>query len=667
MTLGAHYRPKMSDAGDVSVRRFISAADGGDISFAVQRAVAYADSKGGGVVRIPPGLYTGASYFDLGGYNNVVIDATGASVTMEAATTFFRVAPPVWEEVQAAAAVDGDDFWGPRKTVTVTDGSAFAVNDLVKLCADDKQRCTRAAGADGTDYRRGWMAVVEAVAGNVLTLDRPCPWDMDTNVRIARMPRRRIEWRGGMIGYELGHEADWRPTPMIANGVSDLLIDGVDIEHTYNAAISLVGCFGARVRASGRDLRNMETNEQFGYLLNDGSYFTRAELNGGRNRHCYTTNMPRIAADSAQIELYGATYGALVTGQCHGNSQAAWDTHHGAENVTFANCVASGGTTGGGQFVVRGVAHRLINPQAYNGKNGILIYTEEEKGVTEPTNGIIVQGADVDVDQYPLYTLGETDFEVRGGCFRSRKSGNIGNLKGKVRLRGDVTFRPGVGSNVNGARAIRLDDAIVDARHSRVIFDLQDIPVGASQYGAITGLGAAASAWNGGEVVTTNDANMTAVFYKEAAATGTVIMKPEKIVTQKLGANYKINCQITGSTGVGFAAPWDWRADDWSWHSGYIEVTVTADYLIPLLRRGNREVIVRAYVNGGASKTLGALPLGTYVGQVLTISAVVDSGLTLTVPNGAAFNTALGGSDVVLSGEQALRLMWHGTRWTRAA
>jgi len=650
-------RPNLS--GEYSVAAFVSASeDGGDIAPAVLRAAARAHKNGGGLLKLAPANYTFASVCDLGSVStSAQIDLRGANIVGEADVVFLRADYPVWEDVQAISAVDGADYWGGRKDITVTDGADFSVGDLVKVVSDDKQRCTR-PDVGATSYRRGWMAYVEAVAGDVVTLDRPCPWDLTTNPRIGRMPRRRYGVTGGVIGYEGGHEADWRAPPMLFCGVSDLTVDA-EIEKTYSAAISLVGCFEPVVRARGRDLRNNESNQQYGYLVNDGSYFSRVDVVAGRNRHAYTTNQQLIAADLPDLTLYGATYGALVTGQSHGNTQAGFDTHHGSERCYFAGVKVSGGTTGGGGIVIRGVDHIVTSPEVHNGKEGIYVYTET--GVTDGVTTVEIVEPTVDVDRRVLDVDTASKVTLRGGSLRSRKYGNCVEAAGDLVLRGTISLRPGGTADVTGARAIDLFDCAVDARGSTLLVDMQDIPGDATEYGIINGAGAGASSWAGGKVQTFNDDGLSSVFYKQG---GSVTFAPEEIVTQKQGVNPKTSAAVTGAAGAGFTGPWRWRTEDGAAASDYIEVTVSANYVIPLLGRGDREIAARLYAS--TSRTLGAIPAG-YVGQVLTISVTAASGQTVTVKHGASYNTVLpGGTDAVLGAERSLRLMWSGTRWVIA-
>lgn len=650
--------PYCQPTQEVNILALKSEADADDISLTLRRAAA---AFPGQILRLPPGNYTAETVFEVGDLDAALIRADGANITVAADITFFRAGAPTFEAIQTISAVDGEDYWGGRQTITCSDGAAYAVGDLVRCVSDDKQRCTRPA-VGSTDYRRGFYAFVVSISGNILTLDRPIPWDLTTNPRIGRLPRRRYQWKGGVIGYESGHEADRHGSVCIMYGVSDLEIE-VEIDHTYTSAINVVGCMDARIRAVGRDLRNDEGNSQYGYIINDGnSQGTRADVVGGRNRHGYTTNQSLIEADIDDLHLYGATFGALVTGQVHGDTQAGFDTHHGSEHCTFMGCVVSGGTTGGGQFVIRGIGHRLVSPQAYNGKEGILIFTED--GVTEPSS-VNIEGAHVDVDRYAIYSWGKVDVEIRGGSFRSRKFGRVvSGIAGALKLRGAIDIRPGPPSESDYSRAFNLNDCAVDARGSKVVFDLQDVDVATINYGAIQGDGDTACSWIGGEVRTINDDALSTVFYKAAASTATFSFAPDEIVTEKLGVD-PTTSMITGAGGVGFSGPVKWRTEDGAGRSAYMTRQLTADdEQINLLWRGD-PMIVCVLSATGAARVMGAMPDGIIVGQEILLRVPAAS-WNVTVKHGTAtYNADLGGADVVLSAGDSLRLIWDGSDWLR--
>lgn len=659
----------VDEAGRLNAAKAIIPSDAGDISLALRRA-ALAAEPFGAAVYLPDGDYTAFSVLEAGDLTNVRFElAAAARITVSFDGTFVRVGHPTFEVVQSMTPPAGV-YWGDRMTVGVTDASVYAVNDLVKAVADDKAPSTRATPGDGTDYRIGQYAVVTAVdtGANTLTLDRPLDPDYawSTNPRIGRLPRRRVTWRGGIVGYEQGHEADWHGSAFIAYGVSDLSIE-TEIEHTYNAAVGVVGCFSPSLNIVGRDLRNNAGNQQYGYLVNDSSEYAEVRVKAGRNRHAYTTNMPLVAADSADLHLYGETRAALVKGRCDGNSQAGFDTHHGSVGVVFSNVVSTGGTTGGGQLVLRGRKHRIISPTLRDGKEGILVYSEA--GVNSQTTGIEIIDPDVEIDRYPL-VVDKASASLSGGRLRSLRYGRVISLTATsaLRLVGHVRLRPGGPAEVNGNRCVNIVDATVDATGAVVTFDLQDIPSGATSYGIVQGDGATAAYWKGGRIITINDTELSTAFYKNAAATGVINFGGNgmSLETSKAGGNPKTTMDLTGANGVGFTGPWTWRDLTGGGSTRYIERTISADgYVLPWYNRDDDVVVARLFVNT-TPRTLGALPSGTKVGQILHLSVTLAGGATLTLKHGSAtYKTSLkGAADIVFGAETGVTLMWNGAVWT---
>lgn len=645
----------------VYVEDYIQASDDDDISLAIVRA---SNSANGRIIKLAPKLYVAKSVANIVA-TNCIFEATGTTIEVHHPSTFIRFVPPVFEAIQAILPVDGNGYWGQRKQVTCLDGSLYTVGDTVKVVSDDKQASTRPP--EGTlDYRRGLMAVIEGVSGNDLILDRPIPWSLTTNPRIGKMPARKFHWVGGTIGYEKGHESDWKGQAMIVYGATDVFIS-VDINHTYNSAINLVGCFSPIVRATGRDLLNNEANQQYGYLVNDSSQFSDVYVNAGRNRHAYTTNMPTVAANSQDLYLYGATYAGTVSGQCHGNSQAGFDTHHGADSITFNNCVSSGGTTGGGQFVVRGQNIQLTNPRGFNGKEGIFVYCEV--GVIEPTS-VVIDSANMVVDRYPLVISENCNVVLRGNnSFRSLKYGKcIIATKSSLKITGVVNLTPGGDTDINSSRCVELTDCAVESYTGSLIFDLTAIPAGATNYGLIQHGGIAATSWRGGEITSINDDGLTAVFIKATSAGGSYLetITGCSLKTSKLGytVGQNTNINVTGANGSVMSA-WSWRQISGQGGSNYLQATVAAaGYLIPWRGRGDDVTTVRLFNNTVGSLDLGALPANAEPGQILNISMTTAGG-ALVIKHGAAYNTGLpGGADITLTSEQGVSLICNGAgRW----
>jgi hypothetical protein len=348
-----------------------------------------------------------------------------------------------------------------------------------------------------------------------------------------------------------------------------------------------------------------------------------------------------------------------VSGNCHGNSQAGFDTHHGSDSIVFNSPVASGGTTGGGQIVLRGQNHRIINPQGFNGKDGIYVFAES--GVIEPTTATIVN-ADIDVDRRPLIINPNCQVTIDGGRYRSRKHGVAFQFSGaSVKFAGHVAITPGGSTEVDFRRAIELMDAHVDARGASVVFDLTATPGGAANYGLIQSGGTTASSWTGGELRTINDGGLTTSFSKKSGDSAVESFAGFSLVTEKLGSDPFVQMPVTGASNARLTR-WKWRHAGGNGGSNYIQKTISASgQSFDLLGRGDEHVSVCLFANG--TYELGALPSGTVLGQAIHLS-VTTAGGTLTLKHGLAYLTALpGGVDIAFSAEQGVTLIWNGTRW----
>lgn len=643
---------------EVNVLALCSSEDQGDIAKTMRRAAAAFPGK---VLRVPPGNYSVGSIFEFGDLNTTIIRSDGANFVIEEDIVFGRAAPPVWEEIQRIAPIDTLGYWGMRRVVECTNGAAYAVGDIVAIVAENKVESTRSAEGS-LDYRMGFMARIEAITDHTtITLDRAIPidWAFTKNPRMGRMPRRRLDWKGGVIGYEKGHDSAWHGYTLLMYGMSDVDVQ-IEIEHTYNAAIRPVGCFEPRIIATGRDLLNNEGNLNYGYLVSDSSQGSNVNILAGRNRHGYTTDQPLVIANSNELHLYGATSFGHITGQSHGNSQAGFDTHHGSAYINFHNIFMSGGVDGGGQLVLRGVGHRVSNCFGINGKNGIYVYTET--GVADPTRDIVIVNPHVDVDDKALRVEGAF-VEIHGGILRSRKFGQMSQINsGKLILKGHNTFIPGGSADVNDCRMITVMDGIIDARGAEINVDLADIPSRATEFGIIELSGESSSSLTGGTWRIVNDTNMKSFLYKSGVGThraGGGI----KLVTEKLGANPSSSMEVTGAALNIYTGAWSWEQAEGAGNtSNMVEILEADGRVLPLHHRHDKKVFVKLYASG-ANRVLGALPRTAPVGQTLVIVNAEPS-YTITITAGHLHNTVLPKAEnVVLSYGEALILTFDGTLW----
>ncbi|WP_339636159.1 hypothetical protein [uncultured Sulfitobacter sp.] len=656
--IGLRYRP----VDEVLVSKMVSASDGGDISLAIQRSLNAFEGKR---IRVPAGMYPAATTVQLGALERAYIHADGAEIILEEDLPLLRAERATWESVQGIENVDASNYWDGPRVIEVTDGSAYAIEDVVKIFSDNKQRCTRPTPEDGTDYRQGLLAVVAAKSGNFITLDRGTPWDMTINPRIARMPKRRYQWQGGIVGAESGHDATWSSVPFVLYSAHQPRIE-VDISRAYGPAIILHGCFEPRVKSHSRRLTDDISTARYGYgVTSNGSQGGRYDVSGGQSRHLWTSNAPQCTANSDAIDDYGQTFNEEVTGHGVGRSQSSANTHHGAENIIFKG-LSSAGNFDGHAMIFRGIGIFVDSPRVMGGKDGILAYTEP--GVAEPSE-IIISNPDIDVQRFPLEsTLGSRLLVQGGGRIRSRLYGRMATAtamynnsdegspgtpttlthKGQMKLSGVFNMRPGGLSEVDGFRAITAIDAEIDTTDAIVNMDLSDIPAGAATYGIIGLSGLFAAGFKGGVLKTRNDAGLTAAIIKSGAAA--ITNNPGEIITEKSGNSPYSGMSIVGAD---FTIPTGrlvWRTLSGNASSKYIEVDIgTNGAAFALRKRGDEHIVARLTPVGG-TRTLGVIEKAEHVGQLLTFTCPSTAANNLVIPHGTGFNTILpGGADVTLT------------------
>jgi len=178
--------------------------------------------------------------------------------------------------------------------------------------------------------------------------------------------------------------------------------------------MTISGCFNLKViGCSATNLENNIADGQFGYGIADASYGTIVEnCVWDTTRHGYTTAQALTAVNTTDhnaLAIPGA-YGFIVKA-CKGigGTSAPFDTHHGSENGTFANCMSD--LTADAGFGIRGRRHRLISPivRRSNGA-GIVAFTDFSSGDT--ADDFWMSGNEQ--DDWTSLLVTDPDIECRG-------------------------------------------------------------------------------------------------------------------------------------------------------------------------------------------------------------------------------------------------------------
>ena len=188
------------------------------------------------------------------------------------------------------------------------------------------------------------------------------------NARVFTPINAAISILGGEIEYEAGHEGVWSVASVDIAGWQGVHIDGLRIRAGYGMGISSV-CYGAvlnDVRVDYlADFARVGGSASLGYAIGDGGGGTTVIAPRMFNtRHGFTTTGSAGPVDSVTVAVllgWGKTANcSIIGGVGGGQSSAVWDTHSGADNVSFVDCVAQDGMNHG--FHARGRNTRFVRP-----------------------------------------------------------------------------------------------------------------------------------------------------------------------------------------------------------------------------------------------------------------------------------------------------------------
>lgn len=418
--------------GVVSVKDFGAVGDGvTDDSAAIQSAV---DSHPT-TLTFPPGTYKITSRIEIEEELHVI--ATGAKIIATANVGLFRfnVAPDATNYAFSSSYTKGST------SISISTPLASKLKDgtIIKVCSEALDRNQRDQGSDNKKYRIGeWAIAAETAAGSTtINLKRPLrqvigispvsipgqneaqvdSYDITYQPQVVLLTGESMSWEGGEISQEDGHEAEgWKGTILSIQGYTNPRISNLTVTRGYQVSIALVGCIKASVK--GCRMSNLTNNTalgQYGYGVGDnGSYSSIVtDCIFIDCRHGYTTSANAYNwanRTNADMIKGGRTQNSIVSNCIGGgsSSQAPFDTHHCAENVTFSNCTVEGGDIA---FAIRGRNVVVDNCKTTNVNTGIFIFTEYSSGQVDddlwvndksyPTSAI-VRNSVFEATDYPV-------------------------------------------------------------------------------------------------------------------------------------------------------------------------------------------------------------------------------------------------------------------------
>ncbi len=274
----------------------------------------------------------------------------------------------------------------------------------------------------------------------------------DYHAKVLVTSSKKMCFYGGTIYYPDGNDDTWKGKCLSIVGYYTPIIKDVVITRGYAQGIVVAGCYKPIIEACNVSNLNDNTSKgQYGYAVDDVSYMTSVSNCKFSNvRHHYTTGGATIEVDSTLYNNWlwtGQVYGGVVS-NCSASGHGTFDTHHGARNITFDNCIVDGSDSWA--YTSRGVGITFNNCRALNCKYGMFIYTEYESGDSE--DDLWVSGKPwgcstarvinpyLDVETRPLYFSQMRHIELIGGKVKATNQRLIENNGSNLIVDGSIDF-----------------------------------------------------------------------------------------------------------------------------------------------------------------------------------------------------------------------------------
>lgn len=316
-----------------------------DATSAIQAAVDYIASVGGGQVFVPAGTYllTNNIVVTQAQHNVKIVGQGRSSVFTKNAANhgFFRVGSlsTGWNTTQANTLASDAAQGATTLTLSAGKGANFAPNTWVALITE---------AVVGLTQKQGEMVHIFSIAGDVLTLSSPLSYAA-TTANSAQV--NNINFVEGFelrnLSFDGNNYAHGGGSVNASNMVSVVFAKNPNVSDCFlkegiNLGVSFEGCLNAEGNnITGEDFLSdgIQGNVgSFGYLvvelgLNKGGVFTN--LRGDRCRHVYTSAVLSL--------LYGEPVGSRIVGGVATNCRGSgFDTHPEGDGITFDSCIVLG-------------------------------------------------------------------------------------------------------------------------------------------------------------------------------------------------------------------------------------------------------------------------------------------------------------------------------------
>ncbi len=552
----------------------------------------------------------------------------------------------------------------PTNVLNVADSSAYSVGDLVKVVSDDL-----IAEGRPTDLERlGETAMVAAVSTGKIYLYSYLFEEFITNIRVAKM---RADVSVSVDDVEIQYTSVNSSSAVRGTGLYKPYFR-FSAPRTKAGLLELVSCFGAQsfgIRA--KSLRTNFAAFSYGYGIVEYSceYSQHVSLSIEQARHAYTDGTRGTEPGDIRIERFGRTrYSKIIGGQGNFCQNAAWDTHYTSFGIEFIGC------HGGSPY--NGPNGSQRNYQL-RGRNGRCVACTSVGGVGYYINQVV---------DHPLATQGneviDSSHVFMPGYDQNRQAFMVAGVTSAVN-RPVALFRNCTSYQKTGDDPhYTVTDAEVVVTNPNVIAGLSGNSTGhvyrASSNGMLrvvggrkdfrTALGTGIRMCRGLDDSSSVDVSGHTVsgtisyLVDMGSANGRFWSRDVDFADAAPSANSGIGYANKGATAV-VGIDYSVRSGR-SGNSAILSATYAAGgpKTLDLLSRANSQIMFSMTVNA-AGASIGTVPNGAYVGQMLLLNVASASTQSISLPS--AGNIQVGSTITIDIGKTA-RLYWSGTSWVPA-
>lgn len=363
----------------VNVLDFGAVGDGvADDTAAIQAAITFLTANDLHELYFPPGTYNITQAITFANYD-IFINGPEASIVCKFPSSNVDVAAfsltGGWNNQQTVSA-------STSTTATVTNGSVYSANDVVKI----KSSAVLPISPD--EGIKGEFAVVKSVSGNVITFQSPLLFDYsaDSNVYLAQISNTSVNVVFDKVTQTTGGNGAIEAVYLEALKNCNVYIN--EVTYANRGALSAVSCYGGKVEVgsymSGGVISGGGATIVGGYgvVPTSSEYMTLRLRYAQRIRHAYDcTGNYRGAL--AMSQAGASSYNTFESCTVSNNVSAPFAVHQGSYANKFIDCFAVNCPS---WFSFRGQKSRVIGGGAdgcTDGWVGAVVGTSTPNGITK--------------------------------------------------------------------------------------------------------------------------------------------------------------------------------------------------------------------------------------------------------------------------------------------